>query len=82
MKLGWSETEEQAQPPQARDTIRSCGQLLGRLDALLPCLYIVQYGATVRDLCERISAAATGLFAVLQPYAASLIQAARVHMLT
>ena len=64
MKLAWSKTEEQEQPLQARDTIRSCGQLLGRLDALLPCLYIAQYGATVRDLRERTSASATGLFAV------------------
>lgn len=64
MKLAWSQNEEQPQPPQARDIIRSCGQLLGRLDVLLPCLYIAQYGATVRDLCERTSASATGLFAV------------------
>ena len=64
MKLAWSKTEEQEQPPQARDIIRSCGQLLGRLDALLPCLYIAQHGATMRDLCERTSASATGLFAV------------------
>jgi hypothetical protein len=39
MKLAWSKSDE-PKHPQARDIKRNCGQLLGRTDELLPCLYI------------------------------------------
>ena len=63
MKLGWSVSDEQQQLP-SREIVRNCGQLLGRLDDLLPCLYIAQYGASDSDLRERKTDAASGLFAV------------------
>jgi hypothetical protein len=63
MTLVWSKSDE-PKHPQARDIKRNCGQLLGRLDALLPCLYIAQYGASMRAMRERIADAAAGLFAV------------------
>ena len=46
MKLGWNVSEELQQLP-SREIVRNCGQLLGRLDYLLPCLYIAQYGASI-----------------------------------
>lgn len=52
MKLGGSVSDEQQQLP-SREIVRNCGQLLGRLDDLLPCLYIAQYGASDSDLRER-----------------------------
>jgi len=58
---GKSDAPEQ---PQARDIKRNCGQLLGRADELLPCLYIAQYGASGRAMRERTADAAAGLFAV------------------
>jgi hypothetical protein len=61
--LAWSKSDE-PQHPQARDIKRNCGQLLGQLDELLPCLYIAQYGASGRDLRERETQTAPGLFAV------------------
>lgn len=63
MKLAWSKNDE-PKHPQARDIKRNCGQLLGRLDELLPCLYIAQYGASGRAMRERTADAAAGLFAV------------------
>ena len=62
MKLAWSVSEEQQFP--SREIVRNCGPLLGRLDELLPCLYIAQYGASSQDLRARITDAAPGLFAV------------------
>ena len=62
MKLAWSVSEEQQFP--SREIDRNCGPLLGRLDELLPCLYIAQYGASSQDLRARITDAAPGLFAV------------------
>lgn len=61
--LGW-QTAKDAEPPKERSIQRNSGQLLGRLDELLPFLYIAQYGATLRDLRTRWSSAAPGLFAV------------------
>ena len=61
MKLGWSKNDEPYRG-QAREIVRNCGQLLGRLDDVLPFLYIAQYGASARDLRERTTAA--GLFAI------------------
>lgn len=63
MTLIWSKRDE-PKHPQARDIKRNCGQLFGRLDELLPCLYIAQYGASARELRERTTDAAVGLFAV------------------
>ena len=62
MNLAWSVSEEQQFP--SREIVRNCGPLLGRLDELLPCLYIAQYGASSQDLRARITDAAPGLFAV------------------
>jgi len=61
MNLAWSVSEEQQFP--SREIVRNCGPLLGRLDELLPCLYIAQYGASSQDLRARITDAAPGLFA-------------------
>jgi len=55
-------SEEQQFP--SREIVRNCGPLLGRLDELLPCLYIAQYGASSQDLRARITDATPGLFAV------------------
>ena len=55
-------SEEQQFP--SREIVRNCGPLLGRLDELLPCLYIAQYGASSQDLRARLTDAAPGLFAV------------------
>ncbi|AOX99904.1 hypothetical protein [Jeongeupia sp. USM3] len=63
MKLGWSKSDEPGSP-LSREIRRNCGQLLGRLDDLLPCLYIAQYGASGRELRERETETAPGLFAV------------------
>jgi len=63
MTLTWSKSD-QPKHPQARDIKRNCGQLLGRLDELLPCLYIAQYGASAHDLRERETQTTQGLFAV------------------
>lgn len=64
MTLIWSKDDE-SRPPRARELRRNCGQLLGRLDELLPCLYIAQHGASGRAMRERTAdAAAAGLFAV------------------
>ena len=63
MKLGWSKSDE-PEPSRSREIARNCGQLMGRLDELLPCLYIAQYGASGRDLRERETETAPGLFAV------------------
>ena len=62
MNLAWSVSEEHQFP--SREIVRNCGPLLGRLDELLPCLYIAQYGASSQDLRARITDAAPGLFAV------------------
>ncbi|MFO1262689.1 MAG: hypothetical protein U1E84_05005 [Rhodoferax sp.] len=63
MKLAWSKSDEPKQL-QAREIKRNCGQLLGRLDDLLPCLYIAQYGAPGRAMRERLADDGAGLFAV------------------
>lgn len=62
MNLAWSKSDE-SKNPQARDIKRNCGQLLGRLDELLPCLYIAQYGASGRAMRARTTDTAMGLFA-------------------
>ena len=63
MTLIWSKNDEPKHPP-AREIRRNCGQLLGRLDEVLPCLYIAQYGAPGHAMRERTKAETTGLFAV------------------
>ena len=63
MKLGWSKNDEPGHS-RSRDIPRNCGQLLGNLDDLLPCLYIANYGASARELRERETDHAPGLFAV------------------
>ena len=63
MTLAWSKSNE-PKHLQARDIKRNCGQLLGRMDELLPCLYIAQYGASGRAMRERTADVAAGLFAV------------------
>lgn len=63
MNLIWSKGDG-PESPRSREIARNCGQLLGRLDQLLPCLYIAQYGASARELRERVTEAAPGLFAV------------------
>lgn len=57
---------DEPQHPRKRDIASNCGQLLGRLDELLPCLYIAQTGATARDLRRRRTEAAPGLFAIAE----------------
>ena len=49
---------------QPREIARNCGQLLGRLDALLPCFYIAHYGAFGREMRARRTEDGRGLFAV------------------
>lgn len=63
MTLIWSKSDE-SKHLQARDIKRNCGQLLGRLDELLPCLYIAQHGAAGRDMRARTTDTRRGLFAV------------------
>lgn len=63
MNLAWSKSDE-SKYPQARDIKRNCGQLLGRLDELLPCLNIAEYGASARAMRARTTDTARGLFAV------------------
>jgi len=63
MTLAWSKSDE-SKHPQARNIKRNCGQLLGRLDEMLPCLYIAQYGASGRAMRARTTDTARGLFAV------------------
>lgn len=63
MKLAWSKNDE-AESLRTRDIPRNCGQLLGNLQELLPCLYIAQYGASEQELRERETPDAPGLFAV------------------
>ncbi len=65
MTLAWSKNEASKNPP-ARDVKRDCGQLHGKLDELLPCLYIAEYGAPARSMRARSSDTARGLFAVGQ----------------
>ena len=56
--------EEQPYHPQNREMPRNCGPLLGKLDELLPCLYLAQFGASYQDLRERLTATAPGVFTV------------------
>lgn len=63
MKFGWSINDEPG-ILRSREIPRNCGQLLGRLDALLPCLYIAQCGASSRDLRARFTETTSGLFTV------------------
>lgn len=63
MKLAWSKNDEPGHL-RSRDIPRTCGQLLGNLDDLLPCLYIADYGASARALRERETDYTPGLFAV------------------
>ena len=63
MKLAWSNSDE-TDPRQARETVRNCGQMLGRLDEVLAFLYVAQHGASASAMRERTTQAAAGLFAV------------------
>lgn len=59
MALIWSKNDV-AERPEGREIPRK----LRPLDEVLPCLYIAQYGVSGRDLRERETEAAPGLFAV------------------
>lgn len=63
MKLAWSKSDAPG-ASRSREIQRNCGQLLGRLDGLLPCLYISQCGASSRDLRARFTEETPGLFTV------------------
>lgn len=63
MKLAWCKSNEPEQL-QSREIPRNCGQLLGRLDGLLPCLYFAQHGASAWEMRKRVTNTALGLFAV------------------
>lgn len=63
MTLLRSQSEE-PDSPQARDIRRNCGQLLGRLDSLLPCFHIAQCGVPGRALRRQTTDREVGLFAV------------------
>lgn len=63
MKSAWSKSDAPG-ASRSREIPRNCGQLLGRLDGLLPCLYIAQCGASSRDLRARFTEATPGLFTV------------------
>ena len=63
MELAWSKNDK-AGSLRTRDIPRNCGQLLGNLQELLPCLYIAHCGASARELRERETPDAPGLFAV------------------
>lgn len=63
MKLAWSKSDAPG-ASRSREIPRNCGQLLGRLDGLLPCLYISQCGASSRDLRARFTEETPGLFTV------------------
>jgi len=64
MTLILSSKSDEPKHPQAREIKRNCGQILGRLDELLPCLYIAQYSASKRAMRKRTTDTAGGLFAV------------------
>ena len=64
MKLAWSKNNRPEGQQQDREISRNAGQLLGRLDEILPFIYFAQYGASDRDLRERTTDEATGLFAI------------------
>ncbi len=64
MKLSWSINDKPEGQRKDREIARNVGQLLGRLDEMLPFIYIAQYGASNRELRERTADAAPGLFAI------------------
>lgn len=63
MSLIWSKNDG-PERPKGREIPRNCGQLLGRLDELLPFLYVAQYGAPGRALRAQRTVSHPGLFAV------------------
>jgi hypothetical protein len=64
MRLGWSKNDKQEGRLYDREISRNTGQLLGRLDEILPFIYIAQFGASNRDMRERTTEEAAGLFAI------------------
>jgi hypothetical protein len=64
MRLGWSKNDKSVGQQRDRVLARNAGQLFGRLDEILPFIYIAQYGASDRDLRERRTAESAGLFAI------------------
>jgi hypothetical protein len=64
MRLSWSKNAKPEGQQQNREISRNVGQLLGRLDEILPFIYLAQYGASDCDLRERTTDEATGLFAI------------------
>jgi hypothetical protein len=64
MRLCWSKNDKPEGPQQDREISRNAGQLFGRLNEVLPFIYIAQYGASDRDLRERATDEAAGLFAI------------------
>ena len=64
MKLAWSKNNKPEEQPPDREIARNAGQLLGRLDEIMPFIYIAQYGASDREMRERTTNEAAGLFAI------------------
>ena len=64
MKLAWSKNNKPEGQHPSREISRNVGQLLGRLDEIMPFIYIAQYGASDRELRERTTNEAAGLFAI------------------
>ena len=64
MRLGWSKNDKSEGQQRDRELARNAGQLLGRLDEIMPFIYIAQYGASDRELRERTTDEAAGLFAI------------------
>ena len=64
MNVAWSKNNKPEGQQPDREISRNAGQLLGRLDEILPFIYIAQYGASNRELRERTTDEATGLFAI------------------
>lgn len=64
MSLIWSK-DDNSKRPHPRDLVRNCGQLLGRLDDVFPCIYLAHFGVRGRDMRRRlIEENSHGLFSV------------------
>ena len=55
--------EDEPESPQPREIRRNCGQLLGGLDEILPCLYLAE-GVSIREMRQRESKVGPGFFAI------------------
>jgi hypothetical protein len=63
MTIAWSKNDE-PKHPQAREVKRNCEQALGRLDGMMPFRSIAEYGASVRDMRERMTGATAAMFTI------------------